>query len=314
MSELHNAIQEYLSLRRALGYKLKEDGSLLDKFALFADSEGALFITTDLALRWAIQPTNAHPSHWANRLRIVRIFAEYRSAEDPRTEIPPQGLLPHRYQRKTPYIYTDAEIRLLVETAKQLQPPMPLRSHTYSTLFGLLAVTGMRLTESLHLNREDIDLIHGVITVRQAKFGKSRLIPIHLSTQKVLAQYERLRDRLYPKPLVPAFFISDQGTRLNACTVRQTFVKVSCQIGLRKPAKSHGHGPRLHDLRHAFVVRTIINWYRQGVEVERELPKLSTYLGHVHVSDTYWYLTAIPELMQLVSTRLEFSKEHRHGQ
>lgn len=308
MSELHTALEEYLAVCRALGFQLREEERALHNFVLFVEQEGASFITVDLALRWAMQPKNVLPAWWTKRLSMVRLFARYRSAEDPRTEIPPQGLLPHRYHRKTPYIYNDEEISRLIETAKQLQPATGLRPHTYSTLFGLLAVTGMRMRESIQLDRGDVDLTNGILTIHQTKFGKSRLVPIQPSTQLVLQQYESQRNRICSNPQDPSFFVSDHGTRLTGWTVRHTFVNVSCQIGLREPAKSHGHGPRLHDLRHAFAVRTIMNWYRAGLDVEQEMPKLATYLGHTHVNDTYWYLSAVPELMQLVTMRLELAE------
>lgn len=234
MSELHTALEEYLAVRRALGFQLREEERALHNFVLFVEQEGASFITVDLALRWAMQPKNVLPAWWTKRLSMVRLFARYRSAEDPRTEIPPQGLLPHRYHRKTPYIYNDEEISRLIETAKQLQPAVGLRPHTYSTLFGLLAVTGMRMRESIQLDREDVDLTNGVLTIHQTKFGKSRLVPIQPSTQRILRQYECQRNRICPNPQDPSFFVSDRGTRLTGCTVRHTFVKVSRRIGLRE--------------------------------------------------------------------------------
>jgi len=304
MSKLHIALKDYLTLRRQLGFKLRDEGSLLPKFVLFVEQEGASFITKDLALRWAIQPKDALPAWWTARLRMVRRFVQYLSTTDPRTEIPPPGLLPHRYRRRPPYIYSDEEIKLLIEAAKQLSSTIGLRPYTYSTLFGLLAVTGMRVREPIHLHCKDVDLKQGVLTIHETKFGKSRLVPIHPSTQRILQQYECRRKRIYPNPLDPNFFMSDRGTRLTGWSVRNTFVKLSRQIGLRGPFDSHG--PRLHDLRHGFAVRTILNWYRAGIDdVERQIPKLATYLGHTHVNDTYWYLSAVPELMQLATMRLD---------
>jgi integrase len=222
---------------------------------------------------------------------------------DTRTEIPPQGLLPYRYRRKSPYIYRDEQIKQLIEAAQQLPSLIGLRPYTYSTLFGLIAVTGMRIRESIRLKCEDVDFKNGILTINDTKFGKSRLVPIHASTQRALEQYECQRNQIYPNPIDPNFFISDQGTRLTYWIVRHTFVKLSRQIGLR--AVFDSFGPRLHDFRHTFAARTILNWYRSGVDVERQIPKLATYLGHTHVSDTYWYLSAVPELMQLAAKRLE---------
>lgn len=309
MSELRAALEDYLAVRRGLGFKLRLPGSWLQDFVSFAEQEGSHFITTKLALRWAQKTTNAQPAQWANRLGMVRQFAQYRSATDPRTEIPPQGLLPHRYRRKAPYIYRDEEIRTLIDAAKQLPSSSGLRPWTFSTLFGLIAVTGTRVGEPIALNREDVDLSRGDIFIHQTKFGKSRLVPVHPSTQKVLQEYARRRDAIYPCPKTPSFFLSERGTRLTDGMVRWTFVKISHQIGLRGPTDRRG--PRLQDLRHTFTVRTIMRWYRAGLDVEQHLPELSTYLGHAHVAGTYWYLSATPELLQLVAKRQQHTKEAR---
>ena len=303
MSDLRSALDEYLSIRRTLGFKLRDEGTVLPQFLRFLEKEGAPLITTDLALRWATQPENVLPSHWARRLSMVRIFAQFYSAMDPRTEIPSQSLLPYRYHRKPPYIYNDGEISLLLEAAGRLRSVIGLRASTYSTLFGLLAVTGMRVSEPIALDRRDVDLTRGILTVRRTKFGKSRLIPAHSSTVDKLAEYSRLRDRLFARPKSPSFFVSERGMRLTQWIVRWTFVKLSREIGLREPHDSHG--PRLHDLRHTFAVKTLIRWYQTGVDVERHMPELATYLGHTHVNDTYWYISAVPELLGLASMRLD---------
>ena len=303
MSELQTALKDYLAIRRQLGFKLCDEESLLTKFIMFIEQQDASFITRDLALSWAMQPKNVLPAWWAKRLSMVRGFAQYLSAGDTRTEIPPQGLLPYRYRRRLPYIYRDEEIRQLIEAAQQLPSLIGLRRYTYSTLFGLIAVTGMRMRESIRLKCEDVDLKNGILTINDTKFGKSRLVPIHGSTQRALERYECQRNQIYPNPIDPSFFLSDQGGRLTYWIVRHTFVKLSRQIGLR--ANSDSFGPRLHDFRHTFAVRTILNWYRSGIDVERQIPMLATYLGHTHVSDTYWYLSAVPELMQLAAKRLE---------
>ena len=242
---------------------------------------------------------------------MVRLFAEYRSATDPRTEVPPTKLLPDIYHRKPPYIYADEQIMWLIEAARELPSTIPsttgLRGHTYSTLFGLLSVTGMRISETLALNREDIDLDQGVLTIRETKFGKSRLVPLHKSTREALQRYLHFRDRIYPKSKTPSFFVCERGTRLGYWGVLRTFVRLSREIGLRDPEDSHG--PRMHDFRHHFAVTTLVRWYREGIDVERHIQELSTFLGHVKVSDTYWYLSAVPELLQLAAERVESSKE-----
>lgn len=303
MSALHAALDEYLAVRRALGFELRLAGRLLQNFVRFAEREGADRITTALALRWATEPAEAQPAQWANRLGMVRRFAQYRSATDPRTEVPPPDLLPHRFRRPPPYLYRDHEVRRLICAARQLAPTTGLRPHSYATLFALYAVTGMRTNEALRLERDDVDLTNGVLTVRETKFGKSRWVPIHPSTQRALRRYAARRDRLCPHPNTPSFFVSERGTRLTEWSVRHTFVALSRQIGLRGPSDSRG--PRLHDLRHRFAVKTLRNWYRAGLDVERHLPRLATYLGHAHVTDTYWYLTATPELLHAAVRRLE---------
>jgi site-specific recombinase XerD len=311
MKPLSEALQEYLSLRRAVGYKLEDEGRVLPQFVSFLEERGATYITSELAVRWAAEPMHTQPTYPARRLRMVRLFAEHRSAEDPRTEIPPQKLLPDSYHRRPPYIYTDKQVRDLIKAADALPSTVRsttgLRARTYSTLFGLLAVTGMRISEALALNREDVDLTEGVITVHGSKFGKSRLVPLHSSSRCALQHYADFRDRIYPRRKTPSFLVDQRGTRLGYGGVLLTFRRLSREIGLRSPADSHP--PRMHDLRHRFAVRTLIRWYRAGVDIEQHIQELSTFLGHVEVSHTYWYLSAVPELMQLAAARVQ----HREG-
>jgi integrase/recombinase XerD len=301
---LEHALKDYLSIRRSLGFRLRLPASALRNFIAFLQDEGASYITTELALRWATQPAKAQPSTWAWRLSMVRRFAIWHSATEPRTEIPPAGLLPHRYRRKPPHIYSDEEIERLLRRTQQLPSPKGLHACTYSTLFGLLVVTGMRVSEALRLEQPDVDLDLGILFIRQTKFGKSRHVPVHPSTVEALKQYAEIRDRIFPALPIPAFFLSERGRRIREWTARYTFAKLSQQVGLRPLAKGHGRGPRLHDLRHRFAARTLTHWYRAGLDVERELPKLATYLGHAQVNDTYWYLEAVPELLQLATDRL----------
>lgn len=305
MNRLRKAVKDYLEMRRALGYKLSKAAVLLPQFVDFLRQQGSSVITIPLALQWAQSNKRVQPAEWAQRLTIVRCFARHWSATDPRTQIPPWGLLPHRPERARPYLYSDEEVRQLLQSARRLGG---LRGLTYYCLFGLLCVTGMRLSEALNIRSVDVDLVAGVLTVRGAKFGKSRLVPIHASTQKVLSEYLRYRDSAFTREL-SYFFVSKRGNRLDRGEVRRTFYALSREIGLRDPTASHG--PRLHDFRHRLAVRTLVQWYRSGQDVERRLPVLSTYLGHVHVSDTYWYLTACPELMGLAVKRLE---KHWEGQ
>ena len=253
-------------------------------------------------MQWATM-ARAQPVHWTHRLSVVRGFAAFHAASDPRNEVPALGLLPHRFHRKPPYIYTDMEIAKLLKAATRLPSKTGLRARTYATLLGLLVATGMRIGEVVALDREDVDIPSTVITVRQGKFGKSRLVPVHASTAYALRLYAEGRDRVYPRPRTASFLIGERGNRMVVNTVEQIFVKLSRQVGLRGPADRTG--PRLHDIRHRFAVTTMLRWYRAGVDVESHLPQLSTYLGHAHVTDTYWYLSAVPELMRLVVARLE---------
>jgi integrase len=303
MKPLPAALDDYLALRRSLGYKLCDEGRLLRQFVAFAGERGAEFITTDLALTWATRRPAEYSPQWCRRLRAVRHFAQYCSAHDPRTVAPPPGLVLHRYQRPTPYIYRDEEIGRLLAAAAGLPSRTGLRPRTFVTLFGLYAVTGLRCREPLQLDRTDVDCQNGVLTIRGTKFGKSRLVPLHPSTVDALRAYAVCRDRLCRSPDSPSFFLSEAGTRLSHWAVRATFVTLSHRIGLRGPNDSHG--PRLHDLRHRMAVNTLLRWYREGADVERHLPTLATYLGHAHVTDTYWYLTATPELLQRALLRLE---------
>ena len=303
MNDLRQLLNEYLATRRALGARLELSGRLLERFVALVIQRESAFLTTELAVEWATQPRHAQPAQWANRLGMARRFALYAHAADPRHEVPPPGLLPASYRRPPPYLYSDREIRDLLGAARGLSGASGLRPDTYATLLGLLAVTGMRTSEPLGLDRDDVNLAAGVLTVRQAKFGKSRQIPVHASTQQALARYAAQRDRLCPHPRSQGFFLSERGTRITQWSLRWTFVKLSRQIGLRGPSDSRG--PRLLDLRHRFAVETLLRWYGDGTDVERHLPRLATYLGHVHVSDTYWYLTATPELLRAAARRLD---------
>jgi integrase/recombinase XerD len=301
---LEQALNDYVSVRRSLGFRFQTPAILLRSFVVFLQAEGASRITRELALRWALQPAQVQASTWTARLGMVRRFAIWCSATEPLTEIPPADLLPHPYRRKPPHIFSDEEIERLLRKTQQLPSPKGLRAHTFTTLFGLLMVTGMRVSEALGLEKPDIDFDHGILHIRCGKFGKSRYVPIHPSTVEALKKYAQARDHLFPSPLTLAFFLSERGTRITNGMTEYTFAKLSQQIGLRPQAKHHGRGPRLHGMRHRFAVRTLIDWYRAGLDAERELPKLATYLGHVHVKNTYWYLEAVPELMQLTIDRL----------
>lgn len=306
MNTLNEAIGEYLTMRRALGFTLKKTQGKLRQFAAFMEERSACTITTALALEWAMTPETA-PAEAAARLTIVRGFARYRSATDPHTEIPPWELLPHRPKRARPYLYTEQETEALLAAALTLPQIMPLRPWTYHALLGLLSVSGLRLSEALNLKCEDADLREGLLTIRRAKFGKSRLVPLHPTTCKVLVDYLARRDKLLLSCPTSYVFVSSRGQRLDPGDVHRTFYRLSRAIGLRGPTDSRG--PRLHDFRHRFATNTLLQWYRAGEDIERQMPVLTTYLGHVqghvHVSDTYWYLSACPQLLGEATRRLE---------
>jgi len=303
MNTLTEAINDYVSLRQALGFKLVQVEGLLKNFATFMLTQGRCWVSTELALQWAIQPIGAQPASWAKRLTAVRGFARYRSATDARTQIPERGLLPSRSRRAKPHLYTEEEIANLLAAARALKSDSGLRGHTHYCLFGLLAVTGLRISEAIGLQRQDVDLQQGLLTIRGAKFGKSRLVPLHHSTQGVLEQYAKRRDAQFAHPVAANFLVSERGKALRASTVRETFCQLSVQTGLRAPADRTG--PRLHDFRHRFATETLLRWYRSGEDIERRLPALSTFLGHSRTSDTYWYISACPELMGEAARRLQ---------
>lgn len=303
MTSLRKAAREYLTMRRSLGFKMRFMDSFLDKFVSFVKQQGSSYITTEIALRWAMRNESTQAGTSAKRLEKVRRFAQYRACTDIRTEIPTRGLIPHPSHRKKPYIYNNGEIKRLIAAAKTLPSTVGLLPYTYSTLLGLFAVTGLRRCEAIGLNREDVDLKHGVLTIRGTKYGKSRLVPIHKSTQRALGKYTRRRNLIHFQAKEPSFFLSDFGKRLAVRTVNKFFSDISHEIGLRAP--SGQHAPRLHDLRHTFVVRTLVRWYRTGVDVDRHMPELSTYIGHACVASSYWYISAVPELLRLAMRRLE---------
>lgn len=303
MTPLGQAVQEYLALRRSLGFKLRSAGTYLTKFAAFLEARGASHITTALALEWVQQRPSAQPATQAQWLGHVRGFARHYRASDPQTEIPPPGLMPFHATRARPYLYSEEEIIRLLQCALDLPSANGLRPWTYHCLLGLLSVTGIRIGEAIRLQLEDVDLKEGLLTIRNTKFGKSRLIPIHRSTMEVLEQYRARRTRFLGCSSASAFFITSRGHPLDMGDIHRTFYTLSRQIGLR--AADASHGPRLHDFRHRFAVQTLLRWYRSGEDVECRLPVLSTYLGHVHIADTYWYLSACPELMGLAVARLE---------
>lgn len=297
---LRRDLDEYLATRRALGVKIVRAGELLPGFVDFLEASGGSHITSRVAVAWATQPQDVHPAWWTSRLVMVRGFTKYLQAIDPRHEVPPIELLPHKRPRTAPYIYAPAEITALLASTATLVSP--LRTATYRTLLGLLAVTGVRVSEAIALDEEDFDRRRGVLRIRRAKFEKTREIPLHKTTTRALVQYANERDRLAPRRRTRSFFVSTARTRLIYNNVHEAFLRLVYAAGLadRRPRR-----PRIHDLRHTFAVGTVLRWYRAGEDVEAKLPTLSTYLGHIGPSTTYWYLTAVPELLEAATARLE---------
>lgn len=297
-------LDRYLSIRRSLGYDLRTDERILRRFARFADAEGALHMDTALVLRWDACLPDVGTSTRSARFGKVRLFVQWLSGIDPSHEVPPRGLLPDRYARQRPYIYSDTEIASIIAAGKTLPSIYGLRALTCATLFGLIAVTGLRISEALALDDDDLDTGNAVLRVRRGKLGRERLLPLDPSVVARLCAYSAERDRLLGTA-APALFVTEKGTRLTDCCARYNFAQACQRIGLRSHQLygRHGRGPRIHDLRHSFAVRTMIGWYRTGKDPAREMIRLTTYLGHTDLSHTFWYLEAVPELLDLAMAR-----------
>jgi len=298
---LREALDDYLAVRRTLGFKLKNASYLLPKFVAHLEQTGATRVTTELALAWAREPAE-NPIQWSERLKAVRGFARHLQSLDPGSEVPPVYVLPARRSRSAPYLYSASDIAQLMQATRLLRPLM--RAATYETLIGLLACTGLRVGEAIRLDRDDLDVQNGLLIVRESKFGKSRGVALHPSTIAALQTYTHLRDQAAPHSPSPSFFVSMRQTRLCYRTINGTFVGLVKQAKIR-PLSANGGQVRLHDLRHSFAVRTLLEWYRAGVDVQAKLPVLSTYLGHIDPKSTYWYLSAAPELLALAALHLQ---------
>lgn len=303
MSALRAAAEQYLAMRRALGFRLTTQGQHLMSFVGFCEDHGADHVTADLALEWATRTTrgSSDEAYQARRLDVVRIFARHLQPLDPATEVPPDDVLSRRYRRIPPYLYPPEEITALMSAANRLDPA--LRAATWRTLIGLLAVTGMRQSEACHLQRDDVDLTDATLVIRDSKFGKSRQVFLHPTTAAALRAYEQARDRMLPKPHADTFLVNSRGAPLDGHNIQHTFTVLIAAAGIAAPPGRRA--PRLHDLRHTFTVATMLDWYRDGDNVQARLPLLSTWLGHVDPKSTYWYLQAVPELLALAAGRLE---------
>lgn len=297
-------LDHYLGVRRSLGYDLQTSERVLRRFVRFADSEAAGRIDTALFLRWDASLPAAGTATRAARLTMVRLFARWLSSIDPVHEPPPRGLLPDRSHRTRPYIYSEAEIAAIIAAAAELPSIYGMRGRSCSTFLGLIAVTGLRISEALALDPQDLDLPSGVLRVRRGKLGKERLLPLHPSVMAQLIRYAAERDRLLGSK-AGAYFVNCDGRRATEWWARYNFAHVCQRIGLRNPQpyNRYGRGPRIHDLRHTFAVRTMINWYRRGMDPAREMIRLTTWLGHAKPENTYWYIEAVPELLELAMAR-----------
>jgi integrase/recombinase XerD len=302
MSALRQAVDDYVAVRRSLGFKLEDYPWFLHNFVTYLEAAGASTVTAELAVAWAQLPGNdAHPSYLGKRLCVVRGFARHLQAFDPATEVPSVDLLHCQECRAIPYIYCEEEIAALMGAARSLTPR--LRAATYETLIGLLKVTGARVGELIGLDREDIHWGEGVLVIRYSKFNKSRELPLHASALNALRAYAEVRDELCPSSKAPSFLVSASGKRLVYVTVQYTFAGLARCAGLE--ARSEKCRPRLHDIRHSFACATLLGWYRAGLDVEVQLPLLSTWMGHANPENTYWYLSAVPELLALAAQRRE---------
>jgi integrase len=315
MSTSAKELAGYLTIRRSLGYDLGTAERVLRKFVAFAAARKAHHITTGLFLAWQTEFGRAGRDTWSARLGMARQFTLRLNGIDPRNEVPPKALIPGRYRRVRPYIYSDHEIARIMAEAARLPSANGIRALTFTTLFGLIAVTGLRVSEALALDNRDVDLECGVLTISRGKSGNARIAPLSQSTTARLAAYAGERDRLLgcsPK----SFFVTDTGNRPDDCSARYNFATVCQRIGLRSPQKfnKHGRGPRIHDLRHTFAAQTMVDWYRSGKDPEREMIKLTTYLGHAAPEHTYWYIEAVPELLELASQRAARAISQERGQ
>jgi len=301
MSGLSEHVQAYLQARRALGVKLERHGRLLPQLVDYLEAAGATTITRELAISWARLPVGAHPRQWAARLSIARGFAAYLKTIDPEAEIPPAGVFAVGYRRPSPYLWAPEDVPRLLDAANELRPA--LKAASYAALFGLLAVSGMRVGEALALEPDDVDLASGVITIRAhtAKLDRARLVPLHPTAVQALERYASARARLCPRPRSNTFFLSSTGSRLDRSEVAKTLRTLTTALGLRTDTVH----PTAHHLRHSFAVNTLIAWQREGVAIDEQIAVLSSYLGHVSPAETYWYLTATPELMAAAADRLE---------
>lgn len=300
MKSLTDHLHEYLNARRKLGFQLYFAERVLKRFTEFADEANQQILTTSLLLEWKTNYGNANNETWSNRLGMIRPFAAYLSGIDPSHEIPPLGFFRHKPQKKTPYIYSETEIGLIVNAALNLKSPCCMRGIAYHTIFGLIAATGLRVSEALNLTMSGVDLENNILRLKSGKSGKERVVPLSESTSDALKRYISERDRLTRQSNLH-FFRQVNGSKYTPCAARYNFAKVSKTVGIRDPQQfgKHGVGPRIHDLRHTFAVHTIRDWLIKGFNPDDKLYMLSSILGHEKPNGTYWYIESTPELLTL---------------
>jgi len=305
-------VEEYLAFRRRLGFALKSPAWQLRSFARYAEQVGHCGpITLDLATRWALLSRSSDPAQPARRLAIIRSFAKHRVLIDPATEVPPAGLLGRVPRRKQPHIYSDAEIAELLRETGQLLPRGGLRPKTYVAFFSLLISTGLRLSEACHLTCDDVDLDHHLLRIREGKCRKSRWVALHPSATSALIRYAAYRDAIVGGDPAGFFFRTEHTPKLTAAAVKKTFAGIRHRLGWRPQGRARR--PRLHDARHTFTVRRLLRWYEEGADVGQKILALSIYLGHAKATETYWYLTGVPELMAIASHRFELLAQQQEG-
>jgi integrase len=298
-SDLMHHVEDYLRLRRSLGFKLVRPGAVLAQFVRWLHAAEMTTVTVDAAVAWAASPAGVSPISKVHRLGAVRGFARYLQTIDPATEIPPADAFARPTCRAIPYLYSSTEVRALLQATLGLSPA--IRAATHQVLLGLIAVTGLRLGEATSLRRGGVDLDAGVLRIGGWKASPERLVPLHPSTTEVLRDYAQVRDRRFPVPRTDTFFVSSVGTPLICGLVEKTFNQLTTTIGIRSETVK----PRIHDLRHTFAVTRLIDWYRSEENPAGKTAALSTYLGHINPAGTYWYFSAVPELMALAAQRLE---------
>jgi integrase len=303
-TSMRERVQAYIAARRQAGYALKIEAAQLARFARFTDDSGYRGpLTVEIAGRWATASRNRRRLTAARRIEVLRSFARYCQRFDQATEIPPLRLFGPGHRRLSHHIYTDPEIHTLLDAAQSLHPADGLRPITCSTLFGLIAATGLRVGEAVVLKRTDVDLERQLLHIRNAKFGKARWVALHRTTVRALRQYARRRDHDSLARSVDAFFVFDRGRAVSVEKLEYAFRILRQKLGWRARG-GHPH-PRIHDLRHRFITCRLISWYREGIDIDQRMLALSTYVGHAHVTDTYWYVTATPQLMEIAAARFK---------